>query len=171
MRAAGLISKALAFIGVFVSRLGHLLPNFSPLGSFGFFGGNIFLFMLGIILFDAFVGGFYKGVIFTYIGFLMYFFLGRIAKDNIKLQISLLPVASLLFFLVSNFGVWLNWYPNTIEGLKLCYELALPFFFNTLMGDLIFGYGFLFTIKVVKPWITDKIQNSNSKFQEVVEVK
>lgn len=159
MQIKGLIPKTVGFIGVFVSRLGHLLPNFSPLGSFGFFGGNFFLFIFGIILFDAFIGGFYKGFIFNYIGFLMYFLFGRIAKGNLKLQLSLLPIASFAFFLISNFGVWHYWYPHTLEGLRLCYTLALPFFFNTLMGDLIFGYGFLFATKVLKPWATNKFQN------------
>ena len=48
--------------------------------------------------------------------------------------------ASVLFFLVSNFGVWLNsvTYPKTIAGLLGCYEMAIPFFQNTMFGDLFF---------------------------------
>lgn len=48
---------------------------------------------------------------------------------------------SILFFLITNFGVWAppnNWYPHTLEGLIQSYTLALPFFRNTLIGDL--GY-------------------------------
>jgi hypothetical protein len=56
---------------------------------------------------------------------------------------ALLPIAassltaSLLFFVVTNFGVWLLYdgYPKTSAGLVECYVAALPFFRNTLIGD------------------------------------
>ena len=71
-------------------------------------------------------------------------------------------LASLLFFLISNFGVWLNWYPRTTEGLVHCYLLALPFYGRTLMGDLSFGYGYLLLRQLVKKYqhhflVPDKI--------------
>ncbi len=55
----------------------------------------------------------------------------------------LLPVlsvsASLLFFLVSNFGAWLipemN-YPRTFGGLIACYIAAIPFIHQTILADL-----------------------------------
>lgn len=45
-----------------------------------------------------------------------------------------------LFFVVTNFGVWLGngFYPQTAEGLITCYIAALPFFGNTLAGTAIF---------------------------------
>jgi hypothetical protein len=48
--------------------------------------------------------------------------------------------ASLSFFLVSNFAVWLAWdmYPRTLQGLAACYTAALPFFRNTAASDLLF---------------------------------
>ena len=46
---------------------------------------------------------------------------------------------STLFFVVSNFGVWLGpWYPATLESLFACYANAVPFFGYTIAGDLIF---------------------------------
>jgi len=47
-------------------------------------------------------------------------------------------VNSILFFLLTNFGVWLvgELYPRTGEGLLQCYILAIPFYRNTLLGDL-----------------------------------
>ena len=50
-------------------------------------------------------------------------------------------IASLQFFLVTNFGVWLMWsmYPHTPTGLLGCYEAGLPFFRNQLVGDLGFA--------------------------------
>lgn len=134
---------------VFISRLKLLPANFSALGSFGFFGQNIWLYMATIVLFDAFVGGFYIGFLYTYVGFLGYFLLGKIARNNIKKQVILLPLASLLFFLISNFGVWLAWYPHTSDGFIKCYLLALPFYRNTLLGDVVFGYGYLLVKSLV----------------------
>jgi hypothetical protein len=45
-----------------------------------------------------------------------------------------------LFFLVTNFGVWVvsGFYPMTFDGLITCYTAAIPFFQMTLMGDLFF---------------------------------
>lgn len=129
--------------GVFISRLGMLPANMSPVGSFGFFSRNPFFFILSFVAFDYLVGGFYKGVWFNYLGFLLYWLVGRLVAKNTKLQLVGLPLASLLFFLVSNLGVWLYWYPRSITGLISCYLLAVPFYRNTLIGDLIFGYGYL----------------------------
>jgi hypothetical protein len=47
---------------------------------------------------------------------------------------------SVLFFLLTNFGVWLigGLYPLTAAGLRECYVAAVPFFRGTLVGDLVF---------------------------------
>lgn len=49
-------------------------------------------------------------------------------------------VASVSFFLLSNFAVWMVWemYPKTLAGLAACYAAALPFFRHSLAGDLFF---------------------------------
>ena len=46
-----------------------------------------------------------------------------------------------LFFVLTNFGVWLGsgFYPLTAEGLMACYIAALPFFGNTLASTLVFS--------------------------------
>ncbi len=130
----------------FVSRLGLLPANFSPVGSYGFYGRNFLLFFGGIIAFDLIKGGFYPGFIFTYLGFLSYFIFGKIATHQKKYQYLLLPVASFFFFVLSNFGVWWYWYPTTWQGFLACYTAALPFYARTFTGDLFFGYSFLLII-------------------------
>lgn len=50
--------------------------------------------------------------------------------------------AGLLFFLVSNFDVWMGsqvLYPKTWNGLMACYAAGLPFLKNTLASQLVFG--------------------------------
>ena len=56
----------------------------------------------------------------------------------------------LQFFLISNFGVWILGYPKNLEGLLLCYTMAIPFFGYSIAGDLFFGYLFKFSFSPPK---------------------
>ena len=58
-------------------------------------------------------------------------------------------LASFLFFLISNFGVWILGYPKNLEGLLLCYTMAIPFFGYSIAGDLFFGYLFKFSFRKI----------------------
>jgi len=53
--------------------------------------------------------------------------------------------ASVVFFVLTNFGVWLSspFYAKTGAGLAACYTAAIPFFHQTLLSDLFF-VGLLF---------------------------
>lgn len=128
---------------IFISRLGFLPANVSPLGSYGFFGSSVVLFGGVVLLFDYLIGGFYLGNWVTYVGFAAYPVIGYLCQNKLRRKLIGLPVASLLFFLISNGGVWWYWYPHTWGDLLMCYSLALPFYQRTLLGDLVFGYGYL----------------------------
>lgn len=47
-----------------------------------------------------------------------------------------------LFFLITNFGSWLNnpFYPQNLTGLLTSYIAGIPFYQNTLLGDLIYTF-------------------------------
>jgi hypothetical protein len=62
-------------------------------------------------------------------------------------------VESVLFFGVTNFAVWAmtSLYPRDFSGLTTCYAAAIPFFRNTLAGDLIFS-GVLFGGMAMAEW-------------------
>ena len=48
-------------------------------------------------------------------------------------------LASIIFFLITNFSVWLSgYYGLTLTGLWTCYVMAIPFFGNTLLGTLFY---------------------------------
>jgi len=49
-------------------------------------------------------------------------------------------LSSTIFFVITNFAVWMSgtMYPLTLEGLILCYTMAIPFFGNTLAGTLFY---------------------------------
>ena len=49
--------------------------------------------------------------------------------------------SSVLFFAITNLGVWLKgiYYPQTLSGLAACYVAAIPFFQNTIAGDIFYA--------------------------------
>ena len=72
--------------------------------------------------------------IFTWSGFAMIALLSYILKSrkgfNLQSKYLLLGTGIagvLLYDIWTNFGCWLLWYPHTVEGLILCYTLAIPF--------------------------------------------
>jgi hypothetical protein len=63
-------------------------------------------------------------------------------------------VASVSFFLISNFMVWVVWdmYAKNLGGLLACYAAALPFFRNTVTGDLVFSAVFFGAAYLLKSY-------------------
>lgn len=130
-------------LAVFV-RLAPHPPNFTPIVALALFGSTTFsnrivgtlIPLIAMAISDLFLG-FYSISIWVYGSFLAISLLGHYWK-TIKTKNIL--ISSLLFFIVTNFGVWLTGYPKTIEGFVLCYTLAIPFLINAIAGDLFFSY-------------------------------
>jgi hypothetical protein len=129
-------------------------PNFTPIGAMALFGGAYFgrralafAAPLGALLLSDAILGFHSGMPFVYGSVALIVLIGwAVAKRMTTLTIAGAAVASsILFFAVTNFGTWLTsgMYPQTLSGLAACYAAAIPFFQNTLAGDLIFS-GLLF---------------------------
>ena len=86
---------------------------------------------------------FHNTIFFTYSSILLIVLLGRILnnkKINIGKTIGLTLASSLLFFIISNFGVWLfgGMYSMNATGLINCYIMAIPFNKFSWLGDLFF---------------------------------
>ena len=158
-----------------VIRLLPHLPNFTPVGALGLFAGGrlrlwqglavSFLVMAASDLLGPIYG--YKPFNpFVYTCFFVNVLLGRLFLQ--KGGLWRVPVvslfASLLFFVVTNFGVWAgsdgSLYPKTIAGLSACYVAALPFtgnwttdgtkfFFGTVAGDLTYSVLFFGLFAVI----------------------
>lgn len=49
-------------------------------------------------------------------------------------------MSPIMFFVITNFGVWLttSLYPKTLDGLLLCYTMAIPFFQNTFVSTIVY---------------------------------
>lgn len=80
---------------------------------------------------------------FTWTGFLLIGVLGWTLRGKFNwFKVAGASVAgSTLFFLFTNFGVWLSWtmYPRSTAGLTACYAAGVPFYFNDLVGDLVWN--------------------------------
>lgn len=119
-------------------------PNFVPITALALFGASTFknkwigltIPLLAMAVSDLFLG-FYSISVYVYLSFFAISLLGRYWK---QIGIKNVFLSSLLFFIVTNFGVWLMGYPKTLEGFIMCYTLAVPFFGYSLMGDLFFYY-------------------------------
>ncbi len=78
----------------------------------------------------------------TYLAFALTVVLGSVIKNlkGFKMIIGGAILSSLLFFIVTNFGSWMtgHMYPKTIGGLFSCYVAAIPFFWNTIIGNLVY---------------------------------
>ena len=82
---------------------------------------------------DVIIGNNYI-FLFTWSGFAMIGLIGYILKIKNKFTIQKTPLifgasigSVLLYDLWTNFGCWLGWYPHNLQGLSLCYTLAIPF--------------------------------------------
>ena len=136
------------------SRLLPHPPNFAPITGIALFAASklnkkIFAFLLP--LFCLFITDLILGL--GWINLFVYGAFGMISFIGMRIQkVSILTVlwSSLLFFIVSNLGVWLLYYPLTLEGLTTCFMLAIPFFGNTFAGDLVYTAVLFYSFSGIK---------------------
>lgn len=149
-----------------VSRLIPHLPNFTPVAAVALFGGvyldkkfALIVPLIALFISDIFLG-FHSTMIYVYLGFLITGAIGMYLKNhkNIKNIFLATIFSSILFFIITNFGVFLstNLYPKNLQGLINCYVMAIPFFRNTLLGDMfyvgVFFASFEFILRyLIKP--------------------
>jgi hypothetical protein len=150
---------------ILVAALSRLLPhapNFTPVGATALFGAAYFtkkywafiipfvaLWVSDLILNNVFYAQYYEGFAWFTSGFaLIVGAFAVITLFGIRFLKKVTPeslfgsslVASALFFLITNFGSWMSsgMYPKTGSGLMACYAAGIPFFWNTLAGDLFY---------------------------------
>ena len=125
-------------------------PNFTPIGAMALFGGAYlgrralaFAAPLGALLLSDLVLGFYHGMATVYFSVALIVMIGMVALSRVSpIRVGLAALASsVLFFVVTNFGMWLfsGFYPRSLAGLEACYVAAIPFFQNTVAGDLFYA--------------------------------
>ena len=134
-------------VAVLVRLIPHP-PNVAPITAVALFTGTHFsrkhwamlMPILAMLVTDVFLG-FSMITPIVYLAFVGVTALGFVLK---KMNIGTVLLSSLLFFVVTNLGVWFLYYPLTPEGLMTCFTLALPFFGYAVVGDLFFSAALLF---------------------------
>ena len=146
---ASSISLIIISIAVALFRVMPHPPNITPITALALVGGLTFprarfaviSCFLALFISDAFIG-FHHLMVFVYGSFFLTILVGLFIKTYLSKRY-LFPgavLSSCLFFLITNFGVWLYSpaYPKTVTGLYHCYVAGVPFFRYSIIGDLAF---------------------------------
>ena len=148
MRTKFITISAIIF-ALAIFRLIPHLPNVSPVAAMALFGGAYFadkrmafivpfvaLFLSDLLL------GLHNSMIFVYAGFALTVAIGFMLQNRVTITNTAFAVvaSSVLFFLLTNFGAWMmsGLYVKSAEGLMQAYVAGIPFFQNSLLGNLVF---------------------------------
>lgn len=167
--------KLLAFVLVVFGVTTRLIPhspNVVPVTAISLFASTylpkkLFFLPLVILLISDFIIGFYgTDMLYVYGSYLLIGVLGMKLRSRVKPTklIGTTLFSSVLFFLITNFGVWAwpnNWYQHNFNGLMQSYVMGLPFFKNSLVADfsytiLLFG-GYELVLRIAKKYLPQKL--------------
>lgn len=151
--------------GIILRLLPHF-PNFAPVTAIALFGGaylgkraavalplaTIIISDYLLLYFGSYGTGlsnfhsptemFYSTILFVWGSFLISSLIGIwIGKKKTAGRLAFGAIlASLQFFIITNFGVWLldGFYPYTFDGLIQSYVMGIPFYRGTFLGDLFY---------------------------------
>ncbi len=156
----------LAIALIALAALTRLLPhppNFTPIGAIALFGAAYFnrqwlllavpfaaLFLTDLFINNVIYRELYGGQFtlitswWIYAAFALVMLVGQ---GWLRQKVTAIRVfgaslsASAVFFLITNFSVWLEsgMYPKTLTGLAACFTAGIPFLGNTILGDLFFS--------------------------------
>lgn len=146
------------------------IPNFTPIGALALFGGAYlqdkrlaFILPVSAMLISDLFLGFHSTMIYVYASFVLIVALSRainFGKVSIGRTVSSTLLGTLLFFIITNFGVWVSagLYDMSLSGLTSCYIAAIPFVKYSLMGDVFFVTIFFGTFEIVRRYVLTKVE-------------
>ena len=168
-----LIITAIIIFAAFTRWVPHP-PNFTPIIAMGLFGGAylkdrriaLIIPLLAMIAADMFLG-FHGTMLWVYGSLIFITMMGMLLKNRTTLKNCTAATisGSVLFFLLTNFGVWISsgFYPKSAAGLLTCYSMALPFFGNTLAGSMFYVAIMFFGYEWLKNILPDALPDSIQK--------
>ena len=155
-------STVLVLIAVLAfSRLIPHPPNFTPLLGMAVFAGarldnKLFAIIapLSAMFLSDLIIGLHSAMSIIYFAILVNVFFGFYLKNRFRpLPIGgILISGAFIFFLITNFVVWYgsSFYTNDFAGLITCYTMGLPFFQNTLISSLMYGYAAFYVFEFLE---------------------
>lgn len=140
-----------AFSLILMAALSRLLPhppNVVPITALALFSGvylqkkyAVAVPLAAMLVSDYFLG-FSWGTPWVYGSFIVIGLGGLWLRNHrgVAQTIGASLLGSVLFYIITNFGVWVSsgMYPPSASGLAECYVAAIPFFRNTVLGDLVY---------------------------------
>lgn len=152
-----LIASVLIGLAVTLRVLPHP-ANFAPVAAVAIFGGAILPRRFAVwtpvaaMIVSDLVIGLHNLILITWGCYALIALASShwLRKPSFLRGLGLTISGSLFFFFVTNFAVWLwsGMYERTLAGLAQCFQMALPFFRGTFLGDLVYT-GALFGIYVL----------------------
>ena len=168
------MSRAKVDVGIAVCLIAlaaslRILPhpaNFAPVAAVAIFGGSILPRRLAVaaplvaMMVSDLVIGLHSLIPLTWGCYALIALASSywLRQPRLGRGIAVTLSGSTLFFVVTNFGVWAwsGMYVHTWSGLVLCYNLAIPFFRNTLLSDMVYTAG-LFTVYALVKGLSHKL--------------
>ena len=142
-----MLAFGILILGI-LSRIIIHLPNFTPVIAIALFSGVHFekkqalTLPLILLAISDIVIGFHNTMFFTWGSILLIVTIGFWLRQhkNFRTILGASVGSAVLFFIVSNLGVWIvgELYPLTAAGLQECFVMAVPFFKMTLLSTLIY---------------------------------
>ncbi|MBI2021733.1 hypothetical protein HYS93_02490 [Candidatus Daviesbacteria bacterium] len=157
-------------IGVVLRLLPHP-PNFAPITAIALFSGvylpKKFAFVLPIsalFISDLSIGFYGLDMISVYGSFLLIGLIGLWLKPhkNPLLIFGATLFSSTLFYLLTNLAVWANpvsTYSKDLTGLLQSYISAIPFYKNTLLGDIFYTATFIGGFELIKKYAKTRLSS------------
>lgn len=144
-----LITLSLIIFAIAIFRVLPHPPNVSPVAAMALFGGAYFcdkrvafLVPFLALLLSDFIIGLHDTMIYVYAGFALTVVIGMWVRNSMSISRIAVAVAgsSIVFFIITNFGAWFTsgLYPMTVDGLMQAYVAAIPFFQNSVIGNVVF---------------------------------
>ena len=174
MKITKLINPFLIILFAVILRLLPHPPNVAPIAAMALFGGAyinkknaLIVPLLAMLISDIFLG-FHSTIPFVYGSFVLTGIIGLWLRNHKTVQMVILASfsSSILFFIITNFGVWFvgGLYSKTVNGLVLAYIYALPFFRNTIIGDLLYTGLFFGPYEIIKVVILNEVKPSTRRY-------
>ena len=133
------------FIALAANRFVPHPPNFTSLLALSFYVPALLgirylpALIASFLITDLFIGV-HSVMIFTWGSVLLIGLFSKFFLSSIYTRISGALCGAMLFYIVTNFGVWsMGSYGYSFEGLLLCYTLAIPFFAYSLISTFVFS--------------------------------
>ena len=151
----------ISFVSIVVTRLIPHPPNFTSTLAIAFylpalFGTKFLIVAISAFIISDLIIGMHQLILFTWGSLLLIGLISRYFKRNYFRFLGIF-FSCVIFFIVSNFGVWLfgDIYTKNFQGLLHCYTMAIPFFQNSLISSLVLSLiiEFVITLKNTKSFI------------------